>query len=559
MRRHQGHHHTARHQVGAALHRLHHVPADNSATELGGKIWALTVPLLFGGAVGAALLFALGRSRLRFTWALFGVPLAYLAFLLDRPAGAAIGVATAVGFGFGARAHHEALQRGGEEAREMRDTVGPLRWAWIKARTRHALEGPVKGETLAIGRNPRGEVCRVPFGVSRGVHALVAGATGSGKTVDLTAIAAAHVGAGQGVIVANPKPDADMRRHLEVAAARAGVGFHHWSPTGTTVYNPLARGNPTEIADKALAGHQWSEPHYELATQRLLLQVLPTLREAEIWPPSVADLATYMLPERLDTLACKLSEETAARVNDYVDGLGARGAADLAGGRDRLAILADGALGPLLGNPGPAQKKLDLAAALGAGDVVYFDLDADRYPAAAKLLGAALVIDLVGLTADLQGGQANGLLVIDEFSAIAAAQIERLFARARSAGLSLLLGTQSLADLRAASADERSDTLTEKVLSNIEFAIVHRIGDPDSAERFARMAGTVPSWSTTQRVSGKAPLWGQPEGTRTREREFVVLPDQFKRLRVGEAIVINPAAKRSAEVVKIWPPRRGER
>jgi TraM recognition site of TraD and TraG len=549
------HLHAARHHVEAGLRRFDHLRAAD-VSSIGAKVWVVVAPLLLGGGVGTALFYALRNRRLRWTWALLGAPLAYCVFWLDKPAGGAIGVATIVAVGFGARSHHEAIQHGGEDARKMRDTVGPVRWAWTKARTRHAIDDRVKGETLAIGRNPRGEVCRVPFGVSRGVHALVAGATGSGKTVDLTAIACAHVGAGQGVIVANPKPDGEMRARLEAAATQAGVGFHHWSPTGTTTYNPLARGNPTEIADKALAGHQWSEPHYELATQRLLLQVLPTLREAEIWPPSVTDLATYMAPVRLEKLAAKLSEDTAQRVNGYLDGLGARGAADLAGGRDRLAVLADGQLGPLLGNPGPGQASIDLAAALAAGDVVYFDLDADRYPAAAKLLGAALVIDLVGLTADLQGGQAGGLLVIDEFSAIAAAQVERLFARARSAGLSLLLGTQSLADLRAASADERSDTLTEKVLSNIEFAIVHRIGDPDSAERFARMAGTVPSWSTTQRVSANGSVWGKPEGTRTREREFIVLPDQFKRLRVGEAIVINPAAKWSAEVVKIWPAAR---
>ncbi len=130
-------------------------------------------------------------------------------------------------------------------------------------------------------------------------------------------------------------------------------------------------------------------------------------------------------------------------------------------------------------------------------------IDADRYPAASKLLGAALVIDLVGLTAELQGGQLRGLLAIDEFAALAAEQISRLFARARSAGLSVLLGTQSLADLRGARPEDASDTLTEQVLTNIEFAVVHREADPDSAERLARMAGTEPTWTTTRQIGGK--------------------------------------------------------
>ncbi len=50
-------------------------------------------------------------------------------------------------------------------------------------------------------------------------------------------------------------------------------------------------------------------------------------------------------------------------------------------------------------------------------------------------------------------------------------------------------------------------------------------------------------------------MLGRGEGTRTREREFLLGPDQFKRLRTGEAIVINPKAKRPAEIVSVWPPR----
>lgn len=165
------------------------------------------------------------------------------------------------------------------------------------------------------------------------------------------------------------------------------------------------------------------------------------------------------------------------------------------------------------------------------------------------------MIDLVTLTADLQDGAMRGLLVIDEFAAISAEHVSRLFGRARSAGLSVLLGTQSLADLRGARPDDPSDTLTEQVLTNVEFALVHRESDPDSAERLAQMAGTQPSWSTTRRVSG-APGWAMiQDGTRVREREFLVNPDDFKWLLTGEAVVINPMASPPAEIVKVWPPK----
>ena len=69
----------------------------------------------------------------------------------------------------------------------------------------------------------------------------------------------------------------------------------------------------------------------------------------------------------------------------------------------------------------------------------------------------------------MQGREVRGLIVIDEFAALAAAQVTRLFARARSAGLSLLLGTQSLADLRAADPEDASDTFTERVFTNVAY------------------------------------------------------------------------------------------
>jgi len=149
-----------------------------------------------------------------------------------------------------------------------------------------------------------------------------------------------------------------------------------------------------------------------------------------------------------------------------VDGLSAKARADLGGGRDRLAVLADGELGPRLDPKLGDGPQISFERALAQKEIVYFHIDADRYPAASKLLGAALVIDLVTLVAQMQGSDMRGLLVIDEFAALAADQVSRLFGRARSAGLSVLLGTQGLADLRTARPEDPTDSLTEQVLTN---------------------------------------------------------------------------------------------
>jgi hypothetical protein len=79
---------------------------------------------------------------------------------------------------------------------------------------------------------------------------------------------------------------------------------------------------------------------------------------------------------------------------------------------------------------------------------VYFSLESEDRPLLSQMLGAAIVQDLVSATAALQREPVPSLVVIDEFSAVAAEQVVRLFARARSTGMSVMLGTQELADLR---------------------------------------------------------------------------------------------------------------
>jgi hypothetical protein len=48
---------------------------------------------------------------------------------------------------------------------------------------------------------------------------------------------------------------------------------------------------------------------------------------------------------------------------------------------------------------------------------------------------------------------------------------------------------------------------------------------------------------------------GTGEGTRTREREFLIVPDQFKRLGVGDAVLLCPSAERPGELIRVWSPR----
>jgi hypothetical protein len=440
-------------------HHHHHLIGHRQMPHGPGAALAqFVVPLVVGVFVGCVLAFALRRLRLRWTWALCLIPVAYLSWLVSWRVGLGIAVTALTAIGGGLRLHLDDLGRGGEEARAAREAIGPFVVMRSLLAERGARRRRRRGATLAIGRTRRGSVCRVPLGgPGHGVHSLVVGATGAGKTVTMAALVQAHVAAGQGVIVLDPKGDAALRRTVAEAAGLAGVRLREWSPQGPTVYNPIGRGGVTEISDKCLAAHEWSEPHYRTATQRLLGNVLATMKAAGEWPPTLSGLVAHMEPERLDALASRLDGGLAERVHGYVDGLDARRRADLGGGRDRLAVLVESEIGPWLDPTLGAGEQIDLAVCLDRGEVAYFSFEADRYPETSKLLAAALVIDLAALAAHNQGAVTAGVVVIDEFGALAADHVSRLFARARGAGLSLLLGTQSLADLRAARPDDASD------------------------------------------------------------------------------------------------------
>jgi len=234
-----------------------------------------------------------------------------------------------------------------------------------------------------------------------GAHVVVLGATGSGKTVTQSWIAGRLIDDGHGAIAVDPKGDGLLRHELELAARRAGRPFLEWSPQGPGIYNPFSHGTDTEIADKALAGETYSEPHYLRQTQRYLGWTVRTLRAAG-QPLSLLALTRAFDVRQLDAVSRSLPAADARQVQAYLDSLTPEQVRGLAGTRDRLAILAESEVGPWLEPNGNVAAVIDLVAAVRQRAVVYFRLDADRRPLLAGMLAAAIVQDLITVSAEQQ-------------------------------------------------------------------------------------------------------------------------------------------------------------
>lgn len=487
----------------------------------------------FGGWV---LAWELRRRGLRWTWAVPGFPAAFLLAGHDPLLLWPIFWACAVACALGAHWHHLDLVHGADHAEIAHSRLGitgAVRlWSERKAIQR---DGWIKRGRLIVGRDTQGLAVTIPVGYTSGSHTLVVGATGSGKTVSEAWIAGRLIEYGRGAVVVDPKGDQLLRNELAAAAARRGAPFLEWTPEGPLAYNPYANGSETEIADKALSGEAFTEPHYLRQAQRYLGHAVRVMHAAGVAVTPVS-LMAHMDPRRLEAAARQLPEAAAREAEAYLDSLTDRQQRDLAGVRDRLSILAESDIRQWL-DPTNTDRQLDIHQAVQDRAVVYFRLDADRRPLLAGMLAAAIVSDLVTLVARQQANPIPTVVAIDEFSAVAADQVARLFGRARSAGVSLILGTQELADLKT-TADA---ALREQTLGNVETVIAHRQNVPESAELIAAVAGTRAAWISTQQTEegliGSGP---SGRGTRRRGYEFQIHPSHIKQLPTGQAIVITP-------------------
>jgi type IV secretory pathway TraG/TraD family ATPase VirD4 len=537
-------------------HGFSEVPVNPAASLDGliGSLLSLGVHGIAGVVLGMLAARAMRAAHLHWSWAAGMLALCILARPLHGGAMLTLATASLLATTRGRRWHREDLEAGADlaeiAARRSRplDVVRSLAGA-LAARTRlreliHA-ERRLHPRELLVGRDEGHRGVSIPFGGDAGgTHALVVGATGSGKTVTQTWIAARAIERGLGAVVLDPKGDDGMREALRRNALAAGRAFLEWTPDGHHVYNPYARGGASEIADKVLAGERFTEPHYQRQAQRYLGHVVRTLR-ATGSQVSLNAIVEQLEPARLELLVRALPEPEARATFTYLDSLSPRQHSELAGVRDRLAILAESDVGRWLEPQTQGAEQFDLLGAVRSRAIVYFSLESDSRPLLSEMLGAAIVQDLQTTVAALQGSPQPTLVVIDEFSAIAAEQVVRLFGRARSAGFSLVLGTQELSDLRPAGRER----LLEQILGNLSVLIAHRQVVPESAELIASVAGRRGTWKVSRHSDGRT--------TRVRAREPKLDPDRVMSLGRGWAAVLVLGDGGGARVARMFSPARG--
>ena len=337
------------------VNKLASEPAVNPLAPLEEAVsWLLSasIHVVVGLLIGLAAARLMRRKHLHWTWGALSLGIVILVRPVLGDSALTLGVAALFCTLRSRRWHREDLDVGGadlariaERRRGPLDSLRPLLGRISSRSEGHGADRWVKDEQLILGRDEGGRWVSIPFaGRQRGTHALIVGATGSGKTVTQTWMAVRAIEQGMGAIVVDPKGDGAMRGAVREAAGVAGRRFIEWSPDGPSVYNPYARGSETEIADKVLAGERFTEPHYLRQAQRYLGHVVRSLRAAEL-EVSLRSVIDHLEPAQLERLVRGLPEGEAEATHTYLDSLTSRQQSDLAGVRDRMAILAESDVG----------------------------------------------------------------------------------------------------------------------------------------------------------------------------------------------------------------------
>ncbi len=541
-------------------HALQHL------TGFAGLIVVLLACLAIAAAAGIALAVYQRRRELAWTWSLlalipFASTVALVASMSPPFRLAAIALALTCGaasatVGWALHAQLEDRRAGGDRETGLAERRGLLDGARRRAAERSGRGARLLRTEIPIGRTRRGELACVPRGsAGSGAHVLIPGATGAGKTTSLAALLVEYVlRSGFGAVVLEAKSDDALLAAAESAATARGADFHLISPSGPCGYDPLARGSVDERSERLVSAQAWGSEDADFYRQvaspflRLVLRVLDAGPE----PVTLAAVAYHCDPDELESLALGLgASELVEEVGAALRGLRADERRAVAGLQARLRNLSSSEFARAWLDPQlAAVHNVDLRAAIAAREVVYFRLDTDRTGNVGRAIAQMALLDLGAAASSMMGAGIGTFVGIDEFGALEAPALERLYTRGRAAGFSVAVGTQTLADLRAAGPAVR-----ERIGATVSAIVCHRIGGQDDAEWVAQAIGAVPAWETTTRTN----RLGRPTevGTRTRGYRFEVNPSELQRLARGEVVVARlgeGASRRSARarMVPAW-------
>ena len=389
----------------------------------------------------------------------------------------------------------------------------------------------------------------------RTMHCQVIGTTNAGKTESvILPWAIQDISQGRGLMLIDGKADNSLLDKLFAYTVKCGreSDFRLFSLShmhASYQFNPLIGGTAEEITERVFNAFEFENPHYRNIQYEVFGQILRIFEASKIVPTfkRVQQVLTNM----------PLLEETVralpdARLRQWVERFKALTPTDreerTSGLITAIGHFSEGKAAELFNCE---TGSIHLDEALAENQIVYFQLPVLLSPFLGKAAGKLILQCLQAAVANRHRSKNQEKpffsVFLDDFAEYLYPGFVSILNKSRSANVGIVFAHQALGDIQTL-----GEPIANTILTNSNLKIFMRGNDPDSAEYFSKVIGTIGTTKLTERHSkGLFNYKSTGEASAREVEEFRVHPNSFKReLGVGQAMMLVPHDD-GMELVKI--------
>lgn len=404
--------------------------------------------------------------------------------------------------------------------------------------------------SFAIGLNRRKE----PVYLTEqeiGMHGMILGSTGSGKTETIKVLAANLADMGWPGMVLDLKEDTatdGLRDFLESYAMHHNTPFQQLALSDQSPefwFNPLEGMGPDEARDTILSLTDYDDEYWKNINKKMLGQIVTLVFDAhhadpqQFQYPTILEIGRILSAGDISAATRKMRGVIASatgRVDDERYSALIQPTQDEAksasGFGAKLTQMYNTQVGRTVLRPDPAHPRPSLDVT--AKGLTYIGLDTQSKKDLSLIVSSAVLQRMSVYSGQRTRGELAGkktprFIIIDEANVINRDIVKTILQKARGAGLVIVLCTQGPEDW----IDARSDDWSA-MSNNINFAVIMAQGSSVSAEKCAEFIGERNKLQVSQQVDMME--YGQ-RSTLREAVDFLVAPHELRALSIGEAIL----------------------
>jgi type IV secretory pathway TraG/TraD family ATPase VirD4 len=378
-------------------------------------------------------------------------------------------------------------------------------------------------------------------------HIFICGTTGSGKTVALSNYIKTAVDKGYPLLLIDGKGDINYGSMLDIVCKlkkdKKLYVINMVDPTTSDKYNPFSGANPTTCKDMLINMSEWSEEHYKANTERYLERLIRLLNLGGI-TLTFKNIIDYMPSKEVQVLSAKLNKEGLISKDEHLSNVELTKTSGIIANSAcaRFSLIQESEIGNIFADDG-----IDIYKALSENAIILFILNPLSYPELSPLLGRLILIDSKKAVSKMFREKIADRLffIMDEINVYASPTLIDLINKSRSAGVTCIPATQSLADLEYIAGD----AFKNQIIENCNNYIIMRQNSAKSAEEWANIIGTKQTMEVTYQIEQSNQLSSSTgKGSARLVREYKYHPDDIKALKTGEAVYLSKDQNKSAKI-----------